>query len=124
MVNTLVKSLDNQSLREMLQATDSPLQYRLQDVLAQTAKQRLFVFEDFEANLEPRNGGYILLPEAARVLEALVWAIQETYTLHRIIITCRYDFEFAVLQDFYKQPMEALRGRMRKKSVIASLLLG
>lgn len=124
MVNTLVKSLDNQSLREMLQATDSPLQYRLQDVLAQTAKQRLFVFDDFEANLEPRDGGYILLPEAARVLEALVWAIQETYTLHRIIITCRYDFEFAALQDFYKQPMEALRGRMRKKSVIASLLLG
>lgn len=108
----------------MLQATDSPLQYRLQDVLAQTAKQRLFVFDDFEANLKPRDGGYILLPEAARVLEALVWAIQETYTLHRIIITCRYDFEFAALQDFYKQPMEALRGRMRKKSVIASLLLG
>jgi len=116
LVNSLVKSLDNQALREMLQATDSPLQYRLQDVLAQTAKQFLFVLDDFEANLEPRDGGYILLPEAARVLEALVWAIQETYTLHRIIITCRYDFDFAALQDFYKQPLEGLRGAdLRKK---------
>ncbi len=115
LVNNLVKPLDNQSLREMLQATDSPLQYRLQDVLAQTAKQFLFVFDDFEANLEPRDGGYVLQPEAARVLEALVWAIQETYTLHRIIITCRYDFEFAALQDFYKQPMEGMRGADEEK---------
>jgi len=116
LVNSLVKSLDNQALREMLQATDSPLRYRLQDVLAQTAKQFLFVLDDFEANLEPRDDGYVLQPEAARVLEALVWAIQETYTPHRIIITCRYDFEFNLLRDFYKQPLEGLRGAdLRKK---------
>jgi hypothetical protein len=29
---------------------------------------------------------------------------------HRIIITCRYDFEFTQLQHFHKQPLDALQG--------------
>jgi tetratricopeptide (TPR) repeat protein len=76
----------------------------------------LLVLDDFEANLEPRDGGYVLQPEAVTVLEALVWAIGETYARHRLILTCRYDFESALLQEFYKQPLEGLRGAdLRKK---------
>ncbi len=37
----------------------------------------LLILDDFEANLEPRNDSYILQPEAAKVLSALVWAINE-----------------------------------------------
>jgi hypothetical protein len=82
----------------------------------EAAKPFLLVLDDFEANLEPRNDGYVLQPEAVTVLEALVWAIEDTYAPHRLILTCRYDFESTLLQDFYKQPMDGLRGAdLRKK---------
>jgi tetratricopeptide (TPR) repeat protein len=68
------------------------------------------VLDDFEHNLEPRNDEYVLKPEAANVLNAIVWAIKESYSFHRIIITCRYDFDFTDSQYFYKQPLDALRG--------------
>jgi tetratricopeptide (TPR) repeat protein len=58
----------------------------------------------------------VLQPEAAMVLEALVWSIGDTYAPHRLILTCRYDFESNLLQDFYKQPLEGFRGAdLRKK---------
>ncbi len=81
------------------------------------------MLDDFEANLEPRDRGYVLQPEAANVLEALVWAIGDTYAPHRLILTCRYDFESTPFQYFYKQPLEALRGQICEKSVVASLPL-
>jgi tetratricopeptide (TPR) repeat protein len=67
-----------------------------------------------------REGGLgglgLLQTEAAEVMKALVWAIRENSTSHRIIITCRYDFEFTQLQHFYKQPLEGMRGAdLRKK---------
>ena len=52
----------------------------------------------------------MLQSEVAEVMKALVWAIKENYTSHRIIITCRYDFEFSQLQYFHKQPLDALQG--------------
>jgi tetratricopeptide (TPR) repeat protein len=82
----------------------------------EAAKPLLLVLDDFEANLEPRDDGYVLQPEAVIVLEALVCAIKNTYAPHRLILTCRYDFESNLLQDFYKQPLEGLRGAdLRKK---------
>ena len=106
-------------------------------------KPFLLVLDDFEVNLEltsppapllqgegslvppfPRREGGLgglgglgrLQPIAAEVLTALVWAIRETYTNHRLILTCRYDFEFSQLRYFYKQPLEGMRGAdLRKK---------
>jgi tetratricopeptide (TPR) repeat protein len=103
----------------------------------------LLVLDDFEENLEltsppapllrgegslvppfPRREGGLgglgglgrLQPIAAEVLTALVSAIRETYTNHRLILTCRYDFEFSHLRYFYKQPLEGMRGAdLRKK---------
>lgn len=66
----------------------------------------LCVLDDFEWNLEPRDGSYVLKPESSRLLEALIWAIRESYSNHRIIITCRYDFDSDLLQYFYKQGLE------------------
>ena len=65
--------------------------------------------------MQPEQGRYVLKPEVAKVLSALVWAIQETYTNHRIIITCRYDFESDILQSFYKQSLEAFRNSQLQK---------
>ncbi len=114
LVNRLTEKLDSKELRETLQSEDEELRFRLRrvfQVLAeQGAKPFLLVLDDFEVNLEPRNGGYVLQPEAVMVLSALVWAIKETYASHRAIVTSRYDFEFTQSQSFYKQPLEALRG--------------
>ena len=72
-------------------------------------KPFLFLFDDFEWNLEPRGGGYILKPEAAEVLSALVWAIQEVGAREKIIITCRYEFQSELLSEFWVQGLDAFR---------------
>jgi hypothetical protein len=120
LVNKLAAALDSRELREELQDDKEELKFRLRRVFRQledeAAKPFLLVLDDFEANLEPRNDGYVLQPEAVTVLEALVWAIGDTYARHRLILTCRYDFESTLLQDFYKQPLEGMRGAdLRKK---------
>ncbi|MEM6401826.1 MAG: tetratricopeptide repeat protein [Cyanobacteria bacterium P01_D01_bin.116] len=120
LVNRLTEKLDSQTLRKTLQNPDEELKFRLKRVfnlLRETGdKPFLLVLDDFEANLEPRNDSYILQPEAARVLSALVWAINATDKFQRVIITCRYDFESSYLQQFYKQPLEGMHGAdLRKK---------
>lgn len=53
----------------------------------------LFVFDDFEqGNLVERDGGYVLSPEMAQILPALLTAIRESNSASRVIITSRYQF--------------------------------
>ncbi|MEC4895805.1 MAG: CHAT domain-containing protein, partial [Oscillatoria sp. PMC 1051.18] len=120
LVNRLTEKLNSQPLREDLQNPDVELKFRLKQVFQQRRdageKPFLLVLDDFELNLQPREQTYVLQTDAVEVLKALVWAIRETYTSHRIIITSRYDFQFTQLQYFYKQPLEALHGAdLRKK---------
>nr|WP_275941775.1 tetratricopeptide repeat protein [Nostoc sp. UIC 10630] len=119
LVNRLTEKLDDNEQRKSLQNYDEELRFRLRRVFQQLheeAKPFLLVLDDFEVNLEPRDQNYVLQSEAAEVMKALVWAIRENSTSHRIIITCRYDFEFTQLQHFYKQPLEGMRGAdLRKK---------
>ncbi|QLE39137.1 tetratricopeptide repeat protein [Nostoc sp. C052] len=113
LVSRLTEKLDDDEQRKRLQNYDEKLKFRLRRVFQQLheeAKPFLLVLDDFEANLEPRDRTYVLQAEAAEVMKALVWAIRENSTSHRIIITCRYDFEFTQLQHFYKQPLDALQG--------------
>ncbi len=136
LVNRLAEKLDDNEQRKSLQNYDEELKFRLRRVFCQLheeAKPFLLVLDDFEGNLETspptplrsgegsqvppfpgREGGLgglgRLQPEAAEVIKALVWAIRENSTSHRIIITCRYDFEFTQLQYFHKQPLDALQG--------------
>ena len=114
LVGRLGDKLDDEEDRKRLQNPNEELKYRLRrtfKVLAgQGEKPFLLVLDDFEVNLESREDTYVLKPEAASILEALVWAINETYTPHRLIITCRYDFSSTQSPYFYKQPLEALRG--------------
>ncbi|MBD1834212.1 tetratricopeptide repeat protein [Cyanobacteria bacterium FACHB-472] len=110
LVSRLAEKLDDKELRQALQDPDEELKFRLRQVFRQDPPPFLLVLDDFEVNLEPRDSGYVLQPEAATVLQALVWAIRETYAPHRLILTCRYNFDSTQLQYFYKQPLEALRG--------------
>lgn len=105
------------SLQQILDNYQVPLKKRLQQVfrqLDQTSQKLLLVFDDFEANLESRSDGFVLKVDSdnnrVKVLEAVVWAIQNTDARHRLIITSRYDFDSTHLQYFYKQPLDALQG--------------
>jgi len=137
LVSRLVEKLDDNEQRKQLQNPDEELKFRLKRVFEQLSnageKPFLLVLDDFEVNLELTSPPAPLLlgegnitppsltgkgvgglgrlqPIAAEVLTALVWAIRETYTNHRLILTCRYDFEFSQLRYFYKQPLEGMRG--------------
>ncbi|MEH2111637.1 tetratricopeptide repeat protein, partial [Nostoc sp.] len=113
LVSRLAEKLDDNEQRKSLENYDEELKYRLRRVFQQlhdAAKLFLLVLDDFEVNLETRNESYVLQSEAAEVMKAVVWAIRENFTSHRIIITCRYDFEFTQLHYFYKQPLDALQG--------------
>ncbi|MFB2920983.1 GUN4 domain-containing protein [Aerosakkonema funiforme] len=120
-VNKLADKLVKPEFRELRQElldSHEELKYKLANLFSELSeKPFLLVFDDFEWNLEARQGRYVLKPEAAQVLSALVWAIQETYTNHRIVITCRYDFESDLLDYFYKQPLEAFRKSDLKKKL-------
>ena len=112
-VGKLTEKLRNAEQRTLLQGNEEELKYRLRNVFEELAQEGekpfLFVFDDFEWNLEPRQGRYILKPEVAEVLNALVWAIQEAESESRIIITCRYEFQSELLQEFWVQGLDGFR---------------
>ncbi|MEH2142433.1 tetratricopeptide repeat protein, partial [Nostoc sp.] len=69
------------------------------------------MLDDFEANLELRNGVYLLQPQVVDVLLALLKAIQNSKLPHKVIITCRYDFQLSELNHrLYREPLSALGG--------------
>ncbi len=91
----------------------------LKSGLNQPKEQLIFVLDDFEANLEPRGESWVLSTEAAPIFEALLEAIAQSSLAHRLLITCRYQFEldrklqryFAGKQpDFLAKQVQALRG--------------
>lgn len=100
-------------LRQNLRNSNEDLKYRLAHLFRELGKKAekrfLLLFDDFEWNLEQCQGKYVLKPEVAEFFSALVWAIQETSTIHRIIITCRYEFESDLLNSFHKEPLDSFR---------------
>ena len=100
-------------VRTVLEAMDDGLEVKLAYLFSQLAelgeKPFLFIFDDFEWNLEPREGRYILKPEVFPILAALISALRETGTEYRVIITCRYRFDSELLYFFYEQGLEPLR---------------
>jgi CHAT domain-containing protein len=96
-----------------LENSQVPLKSRLKYLFSQLAEMAerpfLFIFDDFEWNLEPREGRYIFKSEVFPILAALISAIREKGTEHRIIITCRYRFDSELLDDFYEQGLESLK---------------
>ena len=116
LIKKLKKKLDNSRTRELIPDLENyklELESRLTDLFSQLAEMVflpfLFILDDFEWNLEPREGQYILKPKVAPILKALVEAIQDTGTENKIIITCRYEFDSELLEFFFSQGLEPLR---------------
>jgi CHAT domain-containing protein len=113
LVNQLADQLRDAQQRADLKRRDDELKYRLRTVFEQLNQPDqnplLLILDDFEWNLEPCGGHYLLKPDVAEVLEALVWAVQESNSPHRILITCRYEIQSDRIAHFYVQGLDALR---------------
>ncbi|WP_027268956.1 tetratricopeptide repeat protein [Leptolyngbya sp. PCC 6406] len=114
LVSQLANALDQPALRPTLLADDEDLKYRLRRVfrqlldLPQPPPPFLLVLDDFEQNLEADCR--TLKPAAAAVLTALVTAITEAHAPHRLILTCRYEFDFALSSKLALQPLGQMQG--------------
>ena len=85
------------------------------------AKDRclMFVLDDFEENLEENAfGAWVLKSEVVEPLMALVSAIARSGLPHKLIVTCRYDFnllDIALNARLLRVPLSSLRGVDLKK---------
>ncbi len=117
-----LSGLEFRYLYEYLKEGDKLLQENLTLVfeeLQKKGKLLILIFDDFEWNLEPEENKYKIMSEPARVLQAVVKAIENSKTPHKIIITCRYKFDADILSSFYSQGLEAfsdsdLQKKLRK----------
>jgi tetratricopeptide (TPR) repeat protein len=79
----------------------------------------MFVLDDFEVNLEENAfGAWVLKYEVVEPLMALVSAIARSGLRHRLIVTCRYDFnlpDVALNARLFRVPLFSLRGVDLKK---------
>ncbi|MEH2023179.1 tetratricopeptide repeat protein [Nostoc sp.] len=114
LLKTLAEQCTSERGHEILNGK-LPLMQRLTNFFQEglnTQEQRFaFVLDDFEANLELRNGVYVLQPQVVDVLLALLKAIQNSKLPHKVIITCRYNFQLSELNHrLYREPLGALGG--------------
>ncbi|MBX9254787.1 tetratricopeptide repeat protein [Desmonostoc muscorum CCALA 125] len=114
LLKTLAEQCTSERGHEILNGK-LPLMQRLTKFFTEglnTKEQRFaFVLDDFEANLELRNGVYVLQPQVVDVLLALLKAMQNSQLPHKVIITCRYDFTLSELNHrLYREPLGALGG--------------
>ncbi|MEH2253421.1 tetratricopeptide repeat protein [Nostoc sp.] len=114
LLKTLAEQCTSERGHEILNGK-LPLMQRLTKLFTEglnTKEQRFaFVLDDFEANLELGNGVYLLQPQVVDVLLALLKAIQNSQLPHKVIITCRYDFQLSELNHrLYREPLGALGG--------------
>jgi tetratricopeptide (TPR) repeat protein len=79
----------------------------------------MFVLDDFEENLEENAfGAWVMKYEVVEPLMALVSAIARSGLRHRLIVTCRYDFnlpDVALNARLFRVPLFSLRGVDLKK---------
>ena len=114
LLKTLAEQCTSERGHEILNGK-LPLMQRLTKFFSEglnTKEQRfVFVLDDFEANLDLRNGVYVLQPQVVDVLLALLKAIQNSQLPHKVIITCRYNFTLSELNHrLYREPLGALGG--------------
>ena len=114
LLKTLAEQCTSERGHEILNGK-LPLMQRLTKFFTEglnTKEQRFaFVLDDFEANLDLRNGVYVLQPQVVDVLLALLKAMQNSQLPHKLIITCRYNFTLSELNHrLYREPLGALGG--------------
>ncbi|HMZ18959.1 MAG TPA: CHAT domain-containing protein, partial [Blastocatellia bacterium] len=104
----------NQLLDEPL-----PLHQRLRKLFdgPLAAESFLFVFDDFEQNMEPSGDRQVIKAAPLRILTALLHAIHESASDSRAIVTCRYEFDLPAPLELRKENPGSLRGAELKKKL-------
>ncbi len=117
LVNRMCDDLDLEKVqRDALRNPVEELRYRLRTVFENHDRPMLLVLDDFEANLEMRNREHVPSVEAKTVLQALCFAIRKSESAHRLILTCRYQFDTQESPYFHMEQVTALdRADVRKK---------
>lgn len=118
LVRGLREKIHDPSAHDRLMLPNIKLRFRFRDALESMARPLLFVFDDFEWNLEPRGGVFELSEIARGVFEELVWALENSTLDHRIIITTRYEFDAEFLSKFEKQPLDSFKKTDLEKKLI------
>ena len=98
-----------------------PLETRLRRLLEGplAAEPALFVFDDFEPNLDIRaDGRAVLQPAALAALRSVLGAIRESAFGSRVLVTCRYRFEVPPPERLHVEALESLRGADRDKKLL------
>jgi tetratricopeptide (TPR) repeat protein len=113
LVSKLAAGLDDPALRQRITDDGEELRYRLRGVFqalaAQGAGKLLLVLDDFEQNLEA-DCATLQTPVAAW-LGDLLWALTESQAPHRLLITCRYEFNrFSGWGRLFHQPIAQFAG--------------
>ena len=126
----LNEKLKNPDAAQVFDEKRLPLKQRLVILLEQYIEEpMLFVFDDFEQNVE----GYeednvqpdadrraLLKSDAQAVLRGLLEAIRETACESRVLVTCRYLFaQPSRSAGLYEEPLERLRDAEERKKVMA-----
>ncbi|CAN1208920.1 hypothetical protein TUMEXPCC7403_01765 [Tumidithrix helvetica PCC 7403] len=122
LLQDLAKNCTSEAGHEILNGR-LPLMQKLTKFLkdGMNAKERclMFVLDDFEENLEENAfGAWVLKYEVVEPLMALVSAIARSGLRHRLIVTCRYDFnlpDVALNARLFRVPLFSLRGVDLKK---------
>lgn len=122
-VHQIANWLEDSELRKSLEKEDSPepLKFRLRRIfrvlqnLPETPKPLLLILDDFEQNL--KENCIELKPHVAECLTAIISSIQESEAPHKIIITCRYKFDFSYSDILFHEPLSSLQGAdLQKKT--------
>ncbi|WP_434684567.1 tetratricopeptide repeat protein [Pseudanabaena minima] len=122
LLQDLAKNCTSEAGHEILNGK-LPLMQKLTKFLKEGMNEKdrclMFVLDDFEENLEENAfGAWVLKYEVVEPLMALVSAIARSGLRHRLIVTCRYDFnlpDVALNARLFRVPLFSLRGVDLKK---------
>jgi tetratricopeptide (TPR) repeat protein len=122
LLQDLVKNCTSEAGHEVLNGK-LPLMQKLIKFLKEGMNDKdrclMFVLDDFEVNLEENAfGAWVLKSAVVEPLMALVSAIARSGLRHRLIVTCRYDFnlpDVALNARLFRVPLFSLRGVDLKK---------
>jgi tetratricopeptide (TPR) repeat protein len=104
---------------ELLNQPGLNLTQRLRNLLLgpMGTQSLIFVFDDFEQNLEAAGDGYVVKPAALEVLKSLMTAIRETNSESRVILTSRYMFPLPHPLILHEEGLESLKGAELNKKL-------
>lgn len=118
--SVIAQLLGDAAVNQRLGDPATDLAARLRWLLEQPLANRdvLFIFDDFEQNLElDGHGRHVCQPAALQVLAGLMQAIRQARSACRVLVTSRYDFAVPGPGALHREPLDELRGADLKKKL-------